>query len=100
METHIPTAPYGIESVTDPELYAAGQYILQHSHFDDDNCDTTVVLFETREHGNVGDEVPGDDDITTAWQLQDAIHACFPTVRALVSTCDEWVNIELVRRKE
>jgi hypothetical protein len=51
------------------------------------------LIFATREHGSVGDETPGREDIVHAREMKLAILANVDGVTAYIDTCDEWVSL-------
>jgi hypothetical protein len=77
-------------------------YIEKNSWFQldgdlEDFEDGNVLLFATREHGNVGDERFGQKDWDEAERVMVALLKEFDDkiLQIDVTTCDEWVNIEI-----
>lgn len=61
-----------------------------------DEDDTEEILLKTRENGNVGDEEPGDKDITEAERVQKLIKKKFPDLRVSIEEVDEWVHLNIL----
>ena len=65
---------------------------------DDNGSD--FVNFSTRDHGNVGDETPGKEDIVNAKYIESYILQNFPNVDVEIETVDEWVYVNCNLKKK
>jgi hypothetical protein len=69
-------------------------HIESRSWFTYDGISAGVLSFSTREHGNVGDEEPGEEDIRKAHQVAGEIRERFPVRNIEISSVDEWTYIQ------
>jgi len=53
-----------------------------------------ILTFSTREHGNVGEEEPGEEDIKAAHRVAGDIRHQYDVKNIEVSSVDEWVYLE------
>ncbi len=53
-----------------------------------------ILSFSTREHGNVGEEEPGEEDIKAAHRVAGDIRHQYDVKNIEVSSVDEWVYLE------
>ena len=53
-----------------------------------------ILTFSTREHGNVGEEEPGEEDIKAAYRVAGDIRHQYDVKNIEVSSVDEWVYLE------
>ena len=56
--------------------------------------DGSMLTFSTREHGNVGEEEPGEEDIKAAHRVAGDIRHQYDVKNIEVSSVDEWVYLE------
>jgi len=61
----------------------------------DDDTEDNFLLYSTRENGDMENDKVGEEDILRARQIRDALHKKFPIKQAYISTCDEWVFINI-----
>ena len=66
--------------------------------FDVENDDDDSVSLSTREHGDVGEEEPGQEDIDEARRILRAVNAS-SEFKATADVCDEWVSIEITKKQ-
>lgn len=66
----------------------------------DSEPDDEVILLATRENGNVGDEVPGKEDLDEANRIKKLIQTKFPELEVEIEIVDEWVHIEIDTNSE
>lgn len=60
---------------------------------DGDDSDMREIQFTTREHGDVGDETPGQEDLDDAYRLRKEIKSKWPAYEVDVEEVDEWVHL-------
>ena len=53
-----------------------------------------ILTFSTREHGDVGEEEPGEEDIKAAHRVAGDIRHQYDVKNIEVSSVDEWVYLE------
>lgn len=61
----------------------------------DSQVEDDYVLIDTREHGSVGNEQPGEADITEAKRVAAALRKEFPEANVEAEVVDEWVSIHV-----
>lgn len=63
--------------------------------------DMNNIFLSTREHGNVGDETPGSEDIKEVQRVQKILQKKFAKddIKITASTTDEWVNLDIQKLK-
>jgi hypothetical protein len=54
-----------------------------------------MIHLNTREHGNVADEVHGQKDIEEAKDILKIVKEKYPNTKGKIYTIDEWVDLEL-----
>ena len=59
----------------------------------DTELDGDLVILSTREHGNVGEETVGDEDIAEARRIITELKAKFPKAKIDAEAVDEWVTV-------
>lgn len=59
--------------------------------------DDDMMMWSTREHGDVGSETPGSADVRAAWGFAKAVRREFPDYAADVEEVDEWVSVTVSR---
>ena len=64
------------------------------SGFTHDETNGNTLTFSTSDHGNVGDEEPGEEDIKMAHQIAGDIRHQYDVKNIEVSSVDEWVYLE------
>ena len=64
------------------------------SSFVHDETNGNTLSFSTREHGNVGEEEPGEEDIKAAHRVAGDIRHQYDVKNIEVSSVDEWVYLE------
>lgn len=69
-------------------------HIEKISNFVHDGTDGNILTFSTREHGNVGEEEPGEEDIKAAHRVAGDIRHQYDVKNIEVSSVDEWVYLE------
>ena len=71
------------------------KYIESISYFtvDEDN------MVSTREHGDVGNETPGVEDIKEANRLLGILIEKYPNYKFVPEIIDEWVSIEWLKKE-
>lgn len=69
-------------------------YIEKASGFNHDETYGNTLTFSTREHGDVGEEEPGEQDIKMAHQIAGDIRHQYDVKNIEVSSVDEWVYLE------
>ena len=63
--------------------------------------DMNNIFLSTREHGDVGDETPGSEDIKEVQRVQKILQKKFAKddIKIMASTTDEWVNLHIQKLK-
>jgi len=69
-------------------------HIERISSFVHNETDGNTLTFSTREHGNVGEEEPGEEDIRAAHRVAGDIRHQYDVKNIEVSSVDEWVYLE------
>lgn len=69
-------------------------YIEKMSGFNHDETCGNTLTFSTRDHGNVGDEEPGEEDIKMAYQIAGDMRHQYDVKNIEVFSVDEWVYLE------
>ena len=72
-------------------------------YFEIDDENETNINYISRQHGNVGDEEPGQEDIDNAYTIKRNLMEMFNgEITIEIETVDEWVdiNIELLKQEE
>ena len=64
------------------------------SSFVHDETNGNTLTFSTREHGNVEEEEPGEEDIRAAHRVAGDIRHQYDVKNIEVSSVDEWVHLE------
>jgi len=59
-----------------------------------EEADGNILTFCTREHGNVEEEEPGEEDIKAAHRVAGDIRHQYDVKNIEVSSVDEWVYLE------
>jgi hypothetical protein len=75
-------------------IIQAAEYVECHSSFIPSYWSPGFVLLDTREGGDVANEIPGSEDIAAAKALANEIQGRF-AVKARWGTLDEWTYIEI-----
>lgn len=70
-------------------------FVEKNSWFEFEEVSEDIVYFRTREHGNVGDETTGSEDIIKANELAVDIRRKFEPVEVEIEEVDEWVHINV-----
>ena len=65
---------------------------------DEDNDDE--ILLRTRDHGNVGNETVGREDIEEARRVRKIIAKKFPDLKTDIEEVDEWVHLNIRKPEE
>jgi hypothetical protein len=58
------------------------------------------IMLDTRDNGNVGDETPGQEDVTEGRRLIKALRAAFPLHHCAFEIVDEWVHVDIKKRRK
>jgi len=72
-------------------------YVENNSYMNYEGHEGDELLFATREHGNVGDETPGQKDIQHVRDLAKELRAtCGNIIRVIeLESIDEWVHLRV-----
>lgn len=70
-------------------------WLTQEHGAEADEAREGVLRLATRDHGDVGDEKPGQEDLAEAGRVGRSIRAQFPTLRATRDVIDEWVDLDI-----
>lgn len=84
--------------MTTEELKDKIKLIMNKSWFDLDREDGNMMIYSTRRHGNVGDEITGVEDLREALRLKTELILLRGWTDVDIEEVDEWVfiNIELI----
>lgn len=74
-------------------------FVRKESYFELDSREDDAILFATRENGNVGNETPGQKDLTEAGRLKKLIEDKFK-LRCEIEEVDEWVHLTVVLKEK
>ena len=69
-------------------------FIESNSWFDVEEAENGFVMAATRDHGNVGDETVGAEDMAKAYELKKLIEEEFGAT-CEVEEVDEWVHLNV-----
>lgn len=79
------------------DLTAAKSIVAQSRTFlylEEDDPDR--LYYTTRDHGNVGDETPGAEDIAEARRVRSAVKAAMgDSITVTIEVIDEWVGLTI-----
>jgi hypothetical protein len=64
-------------------------------YFQIDDEDENMIHLNTREHGNVGDETYGQEDVDYARYIIKKVREKYPKTKARLYDIDEWIDLEL-----
>jgi hypothetical protein len=79
-------------------IIQAAEYVECHSSFIPSYWSPGFVLLDTREGGDVANEIPGSEDIAAAKALANEVQGRF-AVKACWGTLDEWTYLEISPQK-
>ena len=83
-----------MQEIGDAAIIRAAEYVERHSSFIPSYWAPGFILLDTREGGDVANEIPGSEDITAARALANEIQGRF-AVKVRWGTLDEWTYIEI-----
>lgn len=86
------------QEIGDAAIIQAAEYVERHSSFIPSYWSPGFVLLDTREGGDVANEIPGSEDVAAARALAKEIQGRF-AVKAPWGTLDEWTYIEISPHK-
>ena len=77
------------------------QYIKANSYLEIDEETENYLLYITREYGNVGEEVPGKQDIEHVQNIIYNLKDMFKDkIKTSIDIVDEWVYLEIKLKEE
>lgn len=71
------------------------QYMNTKTRFSLDDDDDNVLLYSTRENGDMEHDRAGEEDILRARQIREALYKVFPVKSIRIDTCDEWTFLHI-----
>jgi len=86
------------QEIGDDAIIQAAEYVERHSSFIPSYWAPGFLLLDTREGGDVANEIPGTEDIAAARALAKEIQGRF-AVKARWGTLDEWTYLEISPQK-
>ena len=86
------------QEIANAPIIQAAEYVEHHSSFVASYWSPGFILMDTRETGDVANEIPGSEDIASARSLAKEIQGRF-AVKARLGTLDEWTYIEISPQK-
>ena len=86
------------EEIGDAAIIQAAEYVERHSSFVPSYWSPGFILLDTRETGDVANEIPGREDISAARSLAKEIQGRF-SIKARWGTLDEWTYLEISPQK-
>lgn len=73
--------------------------VRDNSNFTFDQEEENLLIFSTRENGNMEHEEPGEEDIMEGHRIRRLINSILPEVSITVEECDEWVILTVANKE-
>lgn len=71
------------------------EFVKKNSWFDYDGKDNNVLLFSTRNHGDVYNEEYGKEDALEGKRIKALLNKKFPKLKTSLDSADEWVHFSV-----